>query len=105
MATKAMRKTVDNGTGRSKSKVQFVPENEDSGSDSERSAIMGKDQDEEDLDRLVLGDSGGFLESLEAQMDVDEDNEHSEDNGEAELEANIGLEGVDDADVRTWLRF
>lgn len=83
--------------------VEVVEYQDDkSGSDSEESEIMGKDQDEEDLDRMVLGDSAGFLDRLgNADFDNDEDEEEGSGKDEADLEADVGLEGVDDADVST----
>lgn len=55
--------------------------------------------DEEDLERLVLGDGANFKAQLSAGhgMDVDEDNSESE--GDSEGEAEEDLEGVNDADV------
>lgn len=73
-------------------------ENDQSGSDNEGSEIMAKDGAEEELDRLVLGDSAGFLDNLREQMDVDGESS-SDERGEADLEGDAGLEGVDDADV------
>ena len=78
----------------------FDSEDEESGSDNEGSEIMAKDEAEEELDRLVLGDSAGFLDNLRGQMDLDEESSDDE-RGGADLEGDAGLEGVDDADVGT----
>ena len=61
---------------------------------------MAKDDAEEELDRLVLGDSAGFFDNLRGQMDLDEESSNDEERG-ADLEGDAGLEGVDDADVGT----
>ena len=78
----------------------FEPEDEESGSENEGSDIMDKDEDEEELDRLVLGDSAGFLAQLGGHMDLDEEESSNDGREEAHLEGDVGLEGVDDADVR-----
>lgn len=63
---------------------------------------MDKDEDEEELDRLVLGDGAGFMSQLGEEA-VDMDGESSEGDMEAELGFNEerGLEDVDDAEVRS----
>lgn len=61
--------------------------------------MMDKDSDEEELDRLVLGDGAGFTAQLGQDMDFEsEDNEEGE-KGQDEEREDIGIEGVDDADV------
>jgi U3 small nucleolar RNA-associated protein 18 len=73
-------------------------ESSDEGSDVEfvTDAELEKDEAEEELERLVFGDSEGFREGLrEFKLDDGED----EENGE-ESNAQNGLEGMDDADVR-----
>lgn len=94
-------KTISRSREAPRSPVHSVDSgDEESGSENEGSDIMEKDEDEEELDRLVLGDSAGFLERLGGHMDLEE--EGNLDGGEeADLEADVGLEGVDDADVTT----
>jgi hypothetical protein len=76
------------------------PDHEDfSDSENESPPISEKDEDEDKLERLVLGDGGAFKAQLSMQMDQDSE----DDSGMAEddLEAEVGLENVDDADVST----
>lgn len=73
---------------------------EEEESENESLGMLEKDSDEEELDKLVLGDDAGFMAQLGGDMDVDE--EDSEDfNGVAEESGKEedGLEGSDDADV------
>jgi U3 small nucleolar RNA-associated protein 18 len=68
-------------------------------SESENPSIASKDDEEEELDRLVLGDGAGF----KAQLAYDYSAGHNEGDGEVDEEdeeAEGGLENVDDADVR-----
>ena len=69
------------------------------GSDNEEVEDLQKDSDEEELDRLVLGDDAGFLEQLGADTRMSDGGDES--SAEAGLEEEGGLEGVDDADVGT----
>ena len=71
-------------------------------SDNESLGMLDKDSDEEELDRLVLGDGAGFMAQLERDMNVDEkkDEEDGERVSDDEEEGEGGLEGVDDADVK-----
>jgi U3 small nucleolar RNA-associated protein 18 len=69
-------------------------------SDNASLDISEKDEDEEELERLVLGDGATF--KVQLGMDMDLDKEDLEGNGrEEDLEAEVGLENVDDADVST----
>jgi U3 small nucleolar RNA-associated protein 18 len=72
-------------------------EGSDEGSDVEfvTEAELEKDEDEEELERLVFGDSEGFREGL---RDFKLDDGEDEEDGEAS-DAQDGLEGMDDADV------
>ncbi|KAI9736828.1 MAG: hypothetical protein M1818_005879 [Claussenomyces sp. TS43310] len=70
-------------------------------SDSDSSYDVGKDDEEDELDRLVLGDGGDFMAELAREGDTDQ-----ETSSEADLEVEIGpdggeenLTGVDDADL------
>ena len=75
-----------------------------SGSEEENGKVMEKDEEEEELDKLVLGDGGGWMASLGMTMDVDgEGDEERSREGEKEGdgEEDEGLEGLDDADVST----
>ena len=70
-------------------------------SDNESLGMLEKDPDEEELDRLVLGDDAGFMAQLGGDMDIDERNsEDGKDITEESDEGEHGLEGVDDADVK-----
>jgi hypothetical protein len=73
-----------------------VQEESDAGSDVEfvTDGDMEKDEAEEELERLVFGDSEGFREGLKDFKLNDEDAEEGEDS-----DAQGGLEGLDDADV------
>jgi U3 small nucleolar RNA-associated protein 18 len=73
-----------------------VQEESDAGSDVEfvTDGDMEKDEAEEELERLVFGDSEGFREGLKDFKLNDEDAEEGEDG-----DAQGGLEGLDDADV------
>ena len=74
----------------------------DSDSDNESLGMLEKDAEEEELDRLVLGDGAGFKAQLGHQMEVDinisPENANEVVDGDSEGEA--GLENVDDAEVR-----
>jgi len=89
-----------NGSAKSKKNARAIPqESEESASDNESVNMMDKDSDEEELDRLVLGDGAGFTAQLGQDMDFEsEDNEEGE-KGQDEEREDIGIEGVDDADV------
>lgn len=67
-------------------------------SDNESVENVEQDSDEEELNRLVLGDSAGFLEQLGADA-RDLNSEGRSDQEEEGEEEEAGLEGVDDADV------
>jgi U3 small nucleolar RNA-associated protein 18 len=82
-------------------------EHEQDDSDNESAEVMEKDEDEQELDRLVLGDEAGFMAQLDNEGAEDED----EDLEEAGLEAEVGLadvedelEGVDDAEVGLFIQ-
>lgn len=70
------------------------------GSDNEGSEDLEKDEEEEELDRLVLGDGSAFMAQLGLQMDVDyEERSDGESGLDEEGGSEAGLEGVDDTDV------
>ena len=71
-------------------------------SDNGSLGMLDKDEDEEELDRLVLGDGAGFMAQLERDMNVneDKDEEDGENVSDDDEEGEGGLEGVDDADVK-----
>lgn len=81
--------------------VQRRDEAEHSDNESEMS-IDAPDQDEAELERLVLGDDGGFLEGLGEDVEMgsggeDDGEEDSEERREGdEEEKEVGLEGLDD---------
>lgn len=73
---------------------------EQENSDNESFDAMDKDEDEEELDRLVLGDGAEFKTQIAEDasgMDEDESEAELETGGVIELEAS--LEDVDDAEV------
>ena len=81
---------------------QVDHEDEQSGSDNEDLEVFEKDEEEEELDKLVLGDGSTFMAQLGRDMDVDDEEGSDEAGGlEEDHEGEGGLEGVDDADVRT----
>ena len=69
-------------------------------SDSDESEVMDEDDDENELARMVLGDSAGFDTNLGEDYEEDDDNE-ADVFGHENDEEDQGLEGVDDADVST----
>jgi U3 small nucleolar RNA-associated protein 18 len=72
-------------------------EGSEDGSDVEfvTEAELEKDEAEEELERLVFGDSEGFREGL---RDFKLDDDEAEEDGD-ESDAQDGLRGMDDADV------
>lgn len=89
------------GIARPKHESRNIPQEiEDIESGIESADMTEKDEDEDELDRLVLGDDTGFTSQLGQDMDLDLEGEGEEDGDDEELQnADIGLEGVDDADV------
>lgn len=72
------------------------PDERASGDESQEE--LEKDQEEDDLEKMVLGDAGGWKASMGMGMDlVESDEEVSGEDEEKGLEK--GLEGLDDADV------
>jgi U3 small nucleolar RNA-associated protein 18 len=93
------KKATKGGT-RSKNESRKIPQAiEETGSWDESEDMMEKDEDEEELDRLVLGDDAGFTSQLGQDMDIDMDSGGDEEGDQEEENEDIGLEGVDDADV------
>ena len=68
-----------------------------SDSDSE-SDVIDEDDDENELARMVLGDSAGFDTNLGGDYEY-EDEEEKDVFGDGNAEEDQGLEGIDDADV------
>ncbi|KAH8814872.1 U3 small nucleolar RNA-associated protein-like protein [Xylogone sp. PMI_703] len=69
--------------------------------DDSENSVVEKDEEEEELDRLVLGDGAGFKAQLGMEMDIDEEDESGSE-GEAleeEEQSEGGIEEVDDADL------
>jgi U3 small nucleolar RNA-associated protein 18 len=64
--------------------------------------LLEKDEEEEELARLVLGDGLGFKAQLGQQMDLDMDggSEEGESIVEEDSEGEARLENIDDAEVR-----
>lgn len=75
-------------------------ENETDDTDNESLISVEKDEEEEELDRLVFGDGAGFKSMLGQGMEVDSEDKDG-DNGVEEDGSEAGLEHVDDADVRS----
>lgn len=74
-------------------------------SDSDNgSEILDKDAEEEELDRLVLGDGFGFKAILDkdTNMQDGESEDGENDSVDQDSEGEAGLEGVDDADVSSF---
>lgn len=68
--------------------------------------LKDKDATELELEKLVFGDELGFYDGLKSTInaavpETGKDAEFSEDNDAADGLSEEGLEGVDDADVRT----
>jgi U3 small nucleolar RNA-associated protein 18 len=81
--------------------LDFAHERDQSESDNESLDIQAKDDEEEELDRLVLGDGAGFKTQLnyDINMGYDEDSQSDREVIEKDEDAEGGLENVDDADV------
>ncbi|KAK6208234.1 U3 snoRNP protein [Pestalotiopsis sp. IQ-011] len=103
MAPKQRKEVVDEDVYTSSSS-----ENDDSGSDSEQEVpqkrqpqpVFEKDSDEEELERLVLGDSSNFRENLFKNDYEDEFGSDFEENGaEDDLAGDDNIEDVDDAQL------
>lgn len=93
------KKSANGKTASKKDARPSLQESEESGSDNESIDMMDKDSDEEELDRLVLGDGAGFTAQLGQDMEFDSEDDAEGENGEDEEEEDVGIEGVDDADV------
>jgi U3 small nucleolar RNA-associated protein 18 len=70
--------------------------------DNDSTGLLEKDEEEEELARLVLGDGLGFKAQLAQQMDLDMDGGSEEEEGmvEEDSEGEDRLENIDDAEVR-----
>ncbi|ESZ94629.1 hypothetical protein SBOR_4976 [Sclerotinia borealis F-4128] len=89
-----------NGSATSKKDArEILQESEESDSDNESIDMMDKDSDEEDLDRLVLGDGAGFTAQLGQDMDFELEENSEGEMGEDEEQEDVGIEGVNDADL------
>lgn len=80
-----------------------APEREErSDTDNDSPGLLEKDEEEEELARLVLGDGLGFKAQLGQQMDLDIDggSEEEESMVEEDSEGEARLENIDDAEVR-----
>jgi U3 small nucleolar RNA-associated protein 18 len=75
---------------------------ERSDTDNDSTGLLEKDEEEEELARLVLGDGLGFKAQLGQQMDLDIDggSEEEESMVEEDSEGEARLENIDDAEVR-----
>jgi U3 small nucleolar RNA-associated protein 18 len=86
-----------------KAEKKLAPElerEENEGSSGEESVELEKDSEEEELDRLVLGDAGAFKAQLGRDRAMEEDSNQDGEGIEKDLEVEAGLEHLDDADVR-----
>ena len=81
---------------------ELEPHGEESASENE-SVELDKDEEEEELDRIVLGDGDAFKAQLGYNMNMSSGEESGDGDavGKEDLEADVGLEHVDDADVTT----
>lgn len=80
-----------------------VPEREErSDTENDSTGLLEKDEEEEELARLVLGDGLGFKAQLGQQMDLamDGGSEEEESMVEEDSEGEARLENIDDAEVR-----
>ncbi|QUC17697.1 uncharacterized protein UV8b_01938 [Ustilaginoidea virens] len=82
----------------SESELSSDAESEDSIGGKETSGIFDKDSDEEELERLVLGNNAGFRENLFKHGHVAEGGDDDVDLPMEDVDAG-GLEDVDDADL------
>jgi U3 small nucleolar RNA-associated protein 18 len=80
---------------------EFRPNKDQSDSDNYSLGMLEKDEEEEELDRLVLGDGAGFKAQLGQHMglDVEDDSEGADSLPEEGSDAEAGLEDVHDAEV------
>ncbi|TVY54643.1 putative U3 small nucleolar RNA-associated protein 18 [Lachnellula cervina] len=75
-------------------------EDDQSASDNEDLEILERDAEEEELDKLVLGDGSAFMAQLGGGIDVDSEGDSDVAEGlEDDNDGEGGLEGVDDADL------
>lgn len=96
----ASRKTVQQPVSEQPPVSEFQQERDQSDSDNDSLDILEKDSDEEELDRLVLGDQGEFSAQLGHAMDLDQAEGSDESGAGEDGDEEGGLENVDDADVR-----
>ncbi|KAL3419072.1 U3 small nucleolar RNA-associated protein [Phlyctema vagabunda] len=85
----------------SEPKIEIERHEVESGSESDSIDILEKDEAEDEFERLVLGDEAGFKAELGRNAGADNDEDDSQDEGQdgsADAEE-LGLEGVDDADL------
>ena len=70
--------------------------------DNDSTGLLEKDEEEEELARLVLGDGLGFKAQLGQQMDLAMDGGSEEEDSmvEEDSEGEARLENIDDAEVR-----
>lgn len=99
MAPSLSKKSTQSGANSKHDVRKVLQENEESDSDHESVNMMDKDSDEEELDRLVLGDGAGFTAQLGEDMDFDMKEDSEGEKNEDEDQEDAGIEGVDDADV------
>jgi U3 small nucleolar RNA-associated protein 18 len=69
-------------------------------SDNASLGMLEKDEEEEELARLVLGDVAGFKAQLGQHMELDAGSEEGEGLAEEDSGGEVDLENVDDAEVR-----
>jgi hypothetical protein len=97
----ASRKTVQQPVSEQPHVSELERERDQSESENDSLDILEKDSDEEELDRLVLGDQGEFSAQLGNDMDLNQAEGFEESGaGEEDGDEEGGLENVDDADVR-----
>jgi hypothetical protein len=88
----------------SKVVINFNERSAQNDSENERMDMSDKDEEEDELERLVMGDDAGFRAHLSmGNMEVNEEEEPKKEGAEeGDVEAESDLENVNDADVRTF---
>lgn len=82
------------------------PGRDQSESDNADFDMMEKDSDEEELDDLVFGGGADFQAQLGIDADFNQEEESGEDGVvEEDFEGEVGLEDVNDAEVRFFIAF
>jgi U3 small nucleolar RNA-associated protein 18 len=88
-----------------KGSQKSIPPNESNieqnNTDNDDESFLEKDEEEEELDKLVLGDAADFKSQLRLLDSTNSSGESGDDSIEGESGEEAGLEHIDDADVNT----